>query len=243
MKKSLPFFVSAGILLVGAVILLPTIYSFLSVLFVPLAALLLAHGIISPLKPGKLRKSLLLTLHGLLILAALALVIGEIPVLQNARTDADPKADYLIVLGAKVNGDQPSFALENRLETALDYLNTYPDARAVLSGGQGADENISEAEAMRVWLEAKGVEAARLILEPKSTSTKENLKNSLALIPAGNSIAVCSNDFHLYRAKAYAAQLGAEAKGVAAHTPLFLLNVVSYLRESCCAWALWLLGS
>ena len=244
MKKSLPFFLAAGAALIAAILCRPTIYAFLSTLLAPLAALLLCHGLVTLLKPGKLRKWLRLALHGLLALGVLALVIGLIPVLENAHTDADPEADYLIVLGAKVNGEDPSYALYSRLTAALDYLNTYPDARAVLSGGQGPDEGLSEAEAMRVWLTGRGVDGSRLILEDKSTSTLENLRNSLFLIPAGSKIAICSNDYHLYRAKAYAAQLGAQgAKGVAAHTPLFLLNVVSYLRESCCAWALWLLGS
>ena len=80
---------------------------------------------------------------GLAVLTAL-----EIPILQSARTDKGD-ADYLIVLGAGVNGSTPSLSLTDRLRAAQQYMQQHPDAVAIVSGGQGTGEDITEAEAMR----------------------------------------------------------------------------------------------
>ena len=69
-------------------------------------------------------------------------------IIKNARTDRDPGRDYLIVLGAAVYKDQPSLTLVRRLEGALDYLETYPDSVAIVSGGMGPGETVTEAQAM-----------------------------------------------------------------------------------------------
>ena len=90
--------------------------------------------------------------------------------------------DYIIVLGAHVNGVRLSKALLERTRRALEYLEKNPKTRAVLSGGQGEGETIGEAEAMCRYLEDHGISRERLILEDRSTNTKENLDFSLALI-------------------------------------------------------------
>ena len=45
--------------------------------------------------------------------------------------------DYIIVLGAHVDGTRLSMALLERTRRALQYLENNPDTKAVLSGGQG----------------------------------------------------------------------------------------------------------
>ena len=76
--------------------------------------------------------------------------------------------DYIIVLGAHVNGVRLSKALLERTRRALEYLEKNPKTRAVLSGGQGEGETISEAEAMRRYLEDHGLSRVRLILVARS---------------------------------------------------------------------------
>lgn len=89
--------------------------------------------------------------------------------------------DYLIVLGAHVNGTRLSRALRFRVEKAEEYLRENPRTLAVLSGGRGVDEKISEAKAMADYLLAHGIERERLLLEERSVSTAENLRFSLEL--------------------------------------------------------------
>lgn len=185
----------------------------------------------------RLSKTWRSVLAALLVLGAAVFAVFEAPVISNAKTDADPQSDYLIVLGAGVNGSAPSLSMVNRLEAALDYLEAYPDAVAIVSGGQGAGEDVTEASAMHDWLVAHGVPESRIVQEDQSTSTRENLENSFAIIrsrggdPAGG-VAVVSSEYHLYRAKQMARALGAKPLGVAAETTLPTMRANYFIREA-----------
>ena len=170
-------------------------------------------------------------------------------VITNARTDRDPGRDYLIVLGAAVYKDQPSLTLIRRLEGALDYLETYPDSVAIVSGGMGAGETVTEAQAMYDWLVAAGVDPSRVLTEPKASSTEENLKFSFDIIrsrgdePAGK-VAIVSSAYHLYRAKCLAAKLGVpDAAGVAAPWGYFFVMLNYFIREAFGVTHLWVFGN
>ena len=170
-------------------------------------------------------------------------------IIRNAKTDAEPERDYLIVLGAAVYGDQPSLTLIRRLEGAVDYLDRYPDSVAIVSGGMGKGETITEAQAMRDWLISAGVDPARVIMEPKAASTEENLKNSFAIIrargdePQGK-VAIVSSAYHLYRAKLFARKLGvADAAGVAAPWGYFFVMLNYFIREAFGVTHFWVFGN
>ncbi len=185
----------------------------------------------------RLSKTWRIVLAALLVLGAAVFAVFEAPVISNAKTDAAPQSDYLIVLGAGVNGSAPSLSMVNRLEAALDYLEAYPDAVAIVSGGQGAGEDVTEASAMHDWLIAHGMPESRIVQEDQSTSTRENLENSFAIIrsrggdPAGG-VAVVSSEYHLYRAKQMARALGAKPLGVAAETTLPTMRANYFIREA-----------
>ena len=158
------------------------------------------------------------------------------------RGEADNSAipvDAVIVLGAGVNGETPSAALWSRIRAAEDYLEIHPDVPVVLSGGQGAGEAISEAEAMRraLWKE-DGAENARLLLEERSTNTAENFRFSKALLEEWGldtgtaTIAVVTNDFHCFRAHMIARRQGLKTIDVPAELPWWWLTATYYLREA-----------
>ena len=188
------------------------------------------------------RVVLVLTCLGVLYFCAV-----EVPIVKNARTDKDPERDYLVVLGAAVYGDQPSLTLVRRLEGARDYLNAYPQSVAIVSGGMGSGETVSEAQAMHDWLIAAGIPEERIIMEPTATSTLENLSRSYDIIrargdePEGN-VAVVSSAYHLYRAKLISRGLGVEAAGVAAPWGYFFVMLNYFIREAFGVTKLWLLG-
>ena len=178
-----------------------------------LIALILAHRFL----PVLLWRIVL----GLTCLGLVYFCIVEIPIVKNARTDPEPERPYLIVLGAAVYGERPSLTLVRRLEGALDYLNRYPDSVAIVSGGMGKGEDITEARAMHDWLVQHGVSEERVLLEPKATSTQENLSYSFELIrdrgdEPDRNVAIVSSAYHLFRAKSMARLQGVEAAGVAA---------------------------
>lgn len=127
----------------------------------------------------------------------------------------EPGLDYIIVLGAKVNGRVPSGSLHNRIQVGIQYLNANPDTTAILSGGQGPDEEISEAQCMYNLMTAAGIDPDRLIMEDQSTDTSENLRFSREHIPEGASVGLVTNNFHIFRALALAKGLGWEnTKGI-----------------------------
>ena len=214
-------------------------YAYWAYLCLFIAALLLLHRFLPTVW---WRVVLILTCLGILYFCAV-----EVPIIKNARTDKEPEREYLVVLGAAVYGDQPSLTLVRRLEGARDYLNRYPDAVAIVSGGMGKGESVTEAQAMHDWLIANGIAAERVLLEPEATSTLENLSHSFAIIrargdePDGH-VAIVSSAYHLYRAKLMAHGLGVEAAGVAAPWGYFFVMLNYFIREAFGVTKLWLLG-
>lgn len=172
------------------------------------------------------------------VLAGLAVfTVIEIPIIGAAHTDADDGCEYLVVLGAGLNGSTPSLSLTNRLTAAQAWLEEHPDCVAVLSGGQGDGEDMTEASAMASWLEARGIDPSRLIQEDRATSTMENLEYSFAIIRSlggelGPNVAVLTSEYHLCRAKMMAADLGVEVTGVAARTSMPTLMINYFIREA-----------
>lgn len=138
------------------------------------------------------------------ICVALALAVflaGEAVICSGAFHAPTSGLDCIIVLGAKVNGKRPSGALAQRIGAAADYLWDNPDTLCIASGGQGADEGISEAECIRINLEYMGIEPGRIIMEDWSVSTLSNIQNSLPLLPTdAENIGIVTNDFHIFRA-------------------------------------------
>lgn len=142
-------------------------------------------------------------------------------------------ADYIIVLGAAVHGETPSMSLVERMTAAKEYLEDHPDCIAVLSGGRGSNEKMSEADAMYDWLTQNGIPENRLIKEDKASSTYENLKFSYELIgDTDKTVAVVSSEYHLYRAKLIAADMGYDVGTVAAHTTYPTVMINYFIREA-----------
>lgn len=145
-----------------------------------------------------------------LIAAGLAviIIIGS-QIIAGMTAKPQENLDYVIVLGAQVRGTKPSRALRKRLDCACAYAEENPDTVLILSGGQGPDEEISEAECMYNYLTEKGVAPERLVLEDQSTSTQENLKFSAAYLDKEKDrIGLLSNNFHIYRALKLARKAG-----------------------------------
>ena len=132
-------------------------------------------------------------------------------VISGMKSPGKKNLDYVVVLGAHVKGDVPSKALELRLKAALKYARENEDTTLILSGGQGSGEEITEAKCMENYLTAHGIPESRLVLEEKSTRTKENLKFSDDLTGCGKkNTGILSNNFHVYRAVELARKLGYE---------------------------------
>ena len=138
----------------------------------------------------------------LAILAICVLIILTcIPILYTMFVKENDACDYLIILGAHVNGRVPSDSLERRIRKAEQYLKSHPMTKVIVSGGQGKGEDITEAEAMEIYLWEHGIEKERILKETASTTTRENLRFSKALFtPEIVTVGIVTNNFHLFRA-------------------------------------------
>jgi uncharacterized SAM-binding protein YcdF (DUF218 family) len=162
------------------------------------------------------------------------LVIESLIIIEGKRISME-KVDYVIVLGARLYGEIPSPALLERLKIAKGYLLENKDVKVVVSGGQGLNEDIAEAYAMKKYLVDNGIEKSRIIIEDKSTSTFENLRLSLDKIREVDDkenikILIASNKYHIFRSKLLAKRLGLIPYGLPAKTPPIII-FKSYIRE------------
>lgn len=143
-----------------------------------------------------------------------------------------PQNTNAIVLGCGVNGSEPSKMLYDRIKGAKKYLDANPGAKAILSGGQGSDEDISEAECMRRYLVKLGISEDRLLIENKSTSTEENFAFSQKIMKEkgwDNDVVVITNSFHHLRASMIAEKDGLNTYHISCHETL--LFPTYFLRE------------
>ena len=184
-----------------------------------------------------------------LILCIGLIVFGATEAIVIKASLGDPRqhCDYMVVLGAGVRGNVPSLSLQNRIDAAFDYLSEHPDVTAVLSGGQGEGENITEAQCMFDHLTAMGLPESRLIMEEHATSTWENLNFSLDLIEKKSGqrpekLGVLSSEYHLFRASLFADACGVEFVGIPAKTTKLSLRVNYFMREVAGIWHYLLLG-
>ena len=172
----------------------------------------------------------------ILILMGLAsFIIIEGLIFIEGNKEATNKVDYVIILGARLYGDIPSPALRERLIVAKDYLVDNEDVKVIVTGGQGEDELIPEAEAMAKYLVNNGIEENRIIIEDQSTSTFENLQFSVDIIKHIDNqedleVLIVTNKYHLFRAKFIAKRLGMVPYGLPAKIPPTII-VQSYIRE------------
>ncbi len=191
------------------------------------------------------RRKLLCWGTSMLALCLALFLAAEIPVIRGMRSDPDNDADFLVVMGAGIRGTQPSLSMLDRLTAALDWLDEHPDASVIVSGSQAPDEAASEASVMAAWLEEQGVAPARILIEDKAGSTRENIVNSYAVAAqhGGGRVAFVSSEYHLCRMRILIRALGFEPVCIAAHTSHPSLMVNYAVREAFAVWQIWLFGA
>ncbi|WP_371381576.1 YdcF family protein [Sporomusa aerivorans] len=151
----------------------------------------------------------------LLMVVVITVVAVEIPIIAVGHLTKPVPGDAIIVLGAKLIGDEPSTMLRLRLDEAIHlYSQGYAPA-IIVSGAQGQDESISEAAAMRHYLIKKGIPDNSIYIEDKSYNTYQNLLNSKNIMREHGfrQAIIVSNASHIRRSLVLAQQLGIEASG------------------------------
>lgn len=144
--------------------------------------------------------------------------------------------DYIIILGSGLIGDKVPPLLAQRLEKGkmmYEKFNNHP--KIVVSGGQGVDEPITEAEAMAQYLRQVGIPQEDIIIEQQSTTTLENLRFSKVILDEKREknyrCLVVTNSFHSLRAGIYMRKLGIKGRSIGSRTALYFLPS-AWIRET-----------
>lgn len=152
--------------------------------------------------------------------------------------------DAVVVLGSGIRGELLTVGLKNRLDRAVEIYSDNPDVTIIVSGGQGPQEDITEALAMERYLLRCGVDSEKIIKEEKATSTYENFVYSKQILDGlfGDEydVAFVTNEYHIYRAGSLA-KIAGLADVTHAHSNTVWYTVIpSCIRECMAVVKLWI---
>ncbi|UQN28928.1 YdcF family protein [Brachybacterium kimchii] len=147
-------------------------------------------------------------------------------------------ARYVMVHGSGLIRGRVPKLLANRVDAGIAHWSrvreTHPDALLVLSGGQGPDEPRSEASAMAEYAREQGVPQEAIVLEDRSRTTEENLRNTRGLVgtvlPADGPGLTVTSSYHVLRTAALARRVGLDAQVAPARTAGYFWPS-AFLRE------------
>jgi uncharacterized SAM-binding protein YcdF (DUF218 family) len=242
MKKTVKILsIISGVLLIGNTVLMLTI-SNLNFGLVPVAglgAMLLGYGLIF----DKIKTKKIIHIFVAVILIIL-LGFGSFLAIYGGGDNADYSEKTVIVLGCGIRGERVSVGLAKRLNKAAEYHERNPEAYIIVSGGQGPQEDIPEALAMKRYLVDKGIDEEKIIMEDKSTSTITNFRNSKAIMEdmglSSDSVVFVTNAYHVYRAASYAKAEGLTVNHLG--TDIIWYTVpMNYMREMLAVIKMWVL--
>lgn len=232
----------------GICLLLPD-YSFSGLVCIGIGVVILCYLLLPLLarKKPSLARVLLILLSVCLGIGILAAIVTGVLIWSASRGQPDASCAYVVVLGAGVNGTEPSMSLRDRLNGAYGYLTAHPNAVCVVSGGKGDGENISEAQCMYNELTAMGIDSERIWMEDQASNTRENLQFSLDLIEdrtgqRPTQIGLVTSEYHLYRAGLFAREQNVTSYGIPAKTGWISLRINYFLREIVAVWYYCILG-
>ena len=178
-----------------------------------------------------------------IIVAYLECIIAGtiIMTVKAARHTPAYDKDYMLILGCRVASDGSlTPLLKGRADKALSFAEKQEKANGkklifVPSGGRGSDEPVSEGDAVAAYLESRGIEKERILVESKSATTEENFRFSNELIRAQAKvkepkIAFATTNYHVFRSGLLAAHQKIETEGTGSRTKgYFSLN--AFVRE------------
>ena len=155
------------------------------------------------------------------------LIAVTLCVIGVSRRLPDYDMDYVMILGCRIRSDGTLYPLlKSRVDKAYDFAEAQKQAVGkrltfLPSGGQGADECLSESEAMARYLRQRGVDDEHIIIECRSTTTWENMCYSKKIVEelSGDAKAAFStSDYHVFRSGMLARDAGWDIPGMGSKT-------------------------
>ncbi|KFC78185.1 YdcF family protein [Buttiauxella agrestis] len=119
-----------------------------------------------------------------------------------SQRDETRTADCAIVLGAGVNNHVPSAVFRERLNHAIYIYQQGYVGTIILTGGISPGNTISDAEIARRYIVSQGIPDEIVLLEEKSSVTRENLSNAKQIMDSHHlyNALIISDPLHMKRA-------------------------------------------
>lgn len=234
----IPLWLGAVIAAAGAAIYLSGYRMFFPLFLILAGAAVIGYGILNVLIRRGIAWAFYLRrcVYGLMLVGAVSFCGVQAMIASQQGTDVDFNEEYVIALGAGLDGDVPSWIMRSRMDALADYVEKNPGAVVIACGGMGPLETVTEASVFKEDLIRSGVPEKQILVDEQSRNTAENMKFAAELIRKRSGegpvrVAVVTNDFHLWRGKYYARKQGLVPTGYCAPTPCWDLTVQYYLRE------------
>ncbi len=134
--------------------------------------------------------------------------------------------DFIIIHGCSLaDGERLTKLLQSRVDKAIQVFEKCGRKPVIIpSGGQGSDEKISEAQAMKNYLLERGIPEESIVTEDRSATTRENLLNSMNIIkeyPGKRKTALVSSNYHIYRCLRIAREINMKCVGIGAKVAFY----------------------
>ena len=187
----------------------------------------------------KIKITFQVTVVALILLATAMLITGSLILLRGFSSN-NPFT-YMIILGNKIEGSEPSPLLTDRIEAAARYMQANPDVIAIATGYQSENADISEAQCIYNELTKRGIDPERILMDERATSTRENFQYAIEIMEkelgrVPRNIGVLSSEFHLLRAKMIAKNYGIDPVTIAANTSDTQAFFRYFVREIFMIW-------
>lgn len=170
------------------------------------------------------------SISGVFVYFLCMLISAQICCIYSAVREPQYNKDFIIILGCKIRDDgTPLPLLRGRVDRALRFYRTQLEktgkqARFIPSGGQGADEVISEAESMRRYLMEQGIDESLILPESRATTTLENMRFSAEIAQKNApeekapNLVFSTTNYHVFRSGILSRKAGLKAAGIGAKT-------------------------
>ena len=193
-------------------------------------------------KRKKKKKNKLLRAIGIILLiSALLFTSLQLYVMLYPLSDIFDSVEQLekierpqavLVLGAAVYASgNPSPVLKDRLDYAYQVYEYYDRKIAVIVSGDNGTVEYNETKAMYDYLISKGVNADDIYRDYAGFNTYDSIYRAGYIFKV-QSIIICTQRFHIYRALYIAKRLGFKAYGYAAENKSIYNMTYNHIRES-----------
>lgn len=163
--------------------------------------------------------------------AVYAVAVSGLMICFSMIAPAENSRSTAVVLGAQVKPWGPSALLRQRIDAGEEYLKSHSGSVAVVTGGQGSDEIMSEAQCMYECMTADGIAPERIYREDKATNTEQNIRFSMKIISENKlepNIAIVTDSYHQFRARIIARKQGVRGDITSVNTENGFVGAVTY---------------